>query len=1382
MSNILENRPFAGNWSQDILNKHRKVVSWTPDAIVLFNGDTKIAGCNECKNMIDFQAFITSVGTNAGVTSGDMTASIEMSIPGHYGDSIFKDGEFIFSTGVEVNVYYRGFFEISGHSQGTAKIANQDGADVYDLSKVKMRPYYPVFHGVVTSVSYSFSGGFYSASLSCNSLLHFWQNQKVNTNAAYLAAGPSESRGSMRLDGHVYTDMTPHQIIFDLFRDSGGSMDGLEWVFSSSGNQKAKSALGGSQYAQTLRYWENRFAAGLYGLRMYGASGAMLSQMQTAFLGDPSRKKGKGKEVRTLIKNQHNITANSKTVKGGLLNLAKLLGLIRKDSSGKMINAMDVQFQQEVSDKRGDSIGLLSTELKAFITDIGALGNVNLFQTSYESKQGIADTVAEKVGYEFYQDVDGDLVFKPPMYNLDTRSSRIYTIKREDVLDISFENQEPEYTYAVCKGGMFRNLAGMSMEGTWGVKGTYVDYRLVAKYGWKPLEFDTTFFNTARSAFFAAVVELEKKNVNTNGCTLSIPLRAELKPGYPVYIEHIDTFYYVSGISHSFSFGSDCTTSLTLTARRKKFLPPGDPRVDGIKGVRLDDASFPQKSLIAKDSAGHYKTIGFPNVVMALDPTKPNPAYFAYGFDMIKGMRESLGSKERTMYRNLVVQYAYSLGILKLKAEPKGSTNLEKPEFLKGPWVLKTESGDKNLSITPKSIEIKTKSKSTSKPKPSSAGKAGSKPATDKSKTQAQPQQPQAQQPQAQQPQAQQPQAQQPQAQTQGKPSESKTQTKTDGSAQKQTKAPVKKAKKRYITYQLLNGEYDLYRLTQEYDKKRQSVSRLRKRGDQSAKSEMEKLSQEYEEAKSKLRGGEGKEATIIDLIEAVEKSRDAGSALKPGNTASILTLLGDKKASFNPNHPGYYRYYSSSHPDAEHQAADSYVGTQEQRVKLEASRVDGVQNLQLITPTGEHSPNEVEIKVAGEVKKGFKTKTRYSNGFEIVPTKDIFFLSFQEHTVYTQRKRGFVAKVGKGITGTTLSTAIRSAITAHISQLAKGKNLTVGALRKKLYGRAGSSKAIKRLPTPKPIKQGSTALTDDNAKVTETIVSAISANTAILIYKSYLNTEEYKFLNEAKELEPKQASAVIKDVQNTFGVRIKVGNKIKWTKTKGGLVRDAKKSWKSPIIPVSDEGGYEVFGSYQYGRGLDIIPQSSFDQLLKQDPTRALSESELDAVIDLFYKSRKSALGRGQKAIADLPMSLARSIRDRVGAEAFEEIATRLNLTIEEQGKARENAILRGIGNALMNNDSDRGQQVVGNVPTRLADLKRLTVRDEACSCRGDTSDVEIFLADSGNFLSVGESRAEIGDSYIVKQYVSEIEEKKKTWNDRQKALQGISKEGGGD
>ena len=58
----------------------------------------------------------------------------------------------------------------------------------------------------------------------------------------------------------------------------------------------------------------------------------------------------------------------------------------------------------------------------------------------------------------------------------------------------------------------------------------------------------------------------------------------------------------------------------------------------------------------------------------------------------------------------------------------------------------------------------------------------------------------------------------------------------------------------------------------------------------------MANLEREYEAAKAKLRGDDAN-ATIVDLIEAVEAVRQtSGSALKPGNTASILAVLGDKK------------------------------------------------------------------------------------------------------------------------------------------------------------------------------------------------------------------------------------------------------------------------------------------------------------------------------------------------------------------------------------------------------------------------------------------------------------------------------------------------------
>ena len=473
-----ENRPYAGNWTTDIKNKYRRVRSWTPDVIVQFNGDTAVPGCNECKNKIDFQAFITSVSVGAGVTANSNSCSISAVIPRAYGDSVVKDGEFILQPGVEVNVFYRGFFKTS-ELLGAGDTVNLNDEEV-DLSKVEMRPYYPVFHGVLSGVDVdSTLQGSYSISMTCKALLAFWETQQVNTNAGFLAAQPTESKGSIQLTGHKYTDMTPHQIIYDLYLDSGGSAQGTGFVLQKSDNLKAKAVTGQQFFSLALRYWENRFENGLYGLRMYGVSGRLYSATETALLSDVSIK-GKKNEFISVIKEA--LQPHAQTKPSPMLKRFMEAGLVQYDAKGNILRLPDLQFlAQAAEDDRGGGVNVRA--LKEFITDIGALGQVSLFESSFTSKLSLAQTVAEKCGYEFFQDLDGDLVFKPPMYNLDTSDNRVYRIQREDILSISFGVTEPEATYIVCKGGPFRNLSGVIDSGEWGVKGTYVDYHLVAKFG-----------------------------------------------------------------------------------------------------------------------------------------------------------------------------------------------------------------------------------------------------------------------------------------------------------------------------------------------------------------------------------------------------------------------------------------------------------------------------------------------------------------------------------------------------------------------------------------------------------------------------------------------------------------------------------------------------------------------------------------------------------------------------------------------------------------------------------------------------------------------------------------------------------------------------------
>jgi hypothetical protein len=612
----LMNRPYVGTY---VPNK-RKIIQYTPDALVYLNGDTAMAGCRVCQSRIDIQKFVTSVSVDAGVEAGASSASISLSIPRHYGDSILRDGNTILRNGLEVHIYFRGYFPMVG----LATAAEDTGTDL-ELSEVPQYPYYPVFHGVVTGVSHEYSGGYYSASLTCAGMLHFWQYMQISSSGSFFGSRPENSGVRTNLRGHNLTGMTPYGIIYYLYRDTAGAAAGVGFALRSRTNYRAASSVtGDSLYSMTLRYWENRFSDGMYGLRMHGASGTLFTNAQQAFLSRLNSNQG-----RILSVASPTAGAGSRRAAGDpFVRVADLINLV-ETGNNRILRGADLRLLAAANE--GDRVGVVVPQMQAFVNDISQYGQVNLFESTYESKLDIATQVTNVCGYEFYQDMDGDLVFKPPLYNLDTSSSRVYRIEPEDIISISFTENEPEATYCIVKGGVFQNLRGAVDEAEWGCRGTYVDYRLVAQFGWRESSIESNYYNNARSAFYAAAANLDRLNKGVNSCSLTIPLRPELRPGYPVYITSIDCFYYVESISHSFSFGSACTTTLNLVARRRKFFPPGRPNVD-VESIDLSNTAEAPRSFQYLDNSQQPRLLGFPNVVMALDPTRVNPLFYAVGF------------------------------------------------------------------------------------------------------------------------------------------------------------------------------------------------------------------------------------------------------------------------------------------------------------------------------------------------------------------------------------------------------------------------------------------------------------------------------------------------------------------------------------------------------------------------------------------------------------------------------------------------------------------------------------------------------------------------------------------------------------------------------
>ena len=201
--------------------------------------------------------------------------------------------------------------------------------------------------------------------------------------------------------------------------------------------------------------------------------------------------------------------------------------------------------------------------------------------------------------------------------------------------------------------------------------------------------------------------------------------------------------------------------------------------------------------------------------------------------------------------------------------------------------------------------------------------------------------------------------------------------------------------------------------------------------------------------------------------MKKVKGETGLSSGANQNTTASILATLSNKKASFNPNQPGYYRYYSSSHPDPEHQGPPQFkernitsgskkeveaVTGESTEITLFNEAIDKTEDRQVANEGGALANGNRVIFQSGRATRGLLTRTRYTNqNTEVVPTKDILFLSFQEHGWKKETNR-FCCISKRGIKGSELYSAIKSAIIARVTRACKGKTVASTVAKDKLF------------------------------------------------------------------------------------------------------------------------------------------------------------------------------------------------------------------------------------------------------------------------------------------------------------------------------------------
>lgn len=581
----------------------RKTTKLAPDLFVEFNGTlgvkivetVKDEGDSYKKSMSStttgFRGGITSVSTNASTSVGSGGCTLQVTCPMYKGlhESYYitnPDGTKtpFFQPMMEVKVYAKGRYLASKKNTTDPSIADNSPR------------YYVVFWGFVTGVNESMSGGNATFSLACKEVLYWWnyQNVAVSTSAINTSYGGKPIAPT----GTILRFLNPWEIIINLFRDT--AFENFIYPSFMNGGEHLPVELpsyvtgeGGAFEILTKNmgsYWKNRFSSGVVNppetakvealgtLEMFGLQGKLdiaksFEEGDPATLASDAEAQRRSYAMKTPPKAEPGKSAQNQAPDGSSTQTNR--GTTTTDQS-----------QATTPDKTGAGNTVLRLRdgmaIDSQVTqDFGLIGKVMPYANFSDNLPGpeattltkleISHKATDATHMEFFQDVNGRFVFKPPFYNMDTSGTNTYRIKAEDIISINESFESDALVNGLEVTGPMIYVASAPQ-----YSGAHYDVGSISRFGLRYRSMKLQYGNNATELRQLAVAEMTLANAQAFTASLEIPLRPEMRLGYPVYIDHLDCYYYVTGISHSFTFGSSATTSLTLNAKRPKMWKYGD--------------------------------------------------------------------------------------------------------------------------------------------------------------------------------------------------------------------------------------------------------------------------------------------------------------------------------------------------------------------------------------------------------------------------------------------------------------------------------------------------------------------------------------------------------------------------------------------------------------------------------------------------------------------------------------------------------------------------------------------------------------------------------------------------------------------------------------
>lgn len=288
------------------------------------------------------------------------------------------------------------------------------------------------------------------------------------------------------------------------------------------------------------------------------------------------------------------VSVNGDTVKDGVRKVAipKRVYGFRRIHQIDARNLLDGIFSGTLPTQNSDVDELAfivdGTEQPAYKLTFS--GQVNLFVSEWKSSYELLQNIASNIGYEFYMDPSGVVMFRPMNItlpfdfptdgrgidsqalraSLDSNTARVGS---EYWLDSKYI-QHQEYTesdigiftiaYVIGDHTLF-DAAGLQL---WG--GVAVDVAKFLRLGARVAPVVQKLNLTVREACATyAKALLTRLNANASTAVVRYTGDSRLRPGNPVWIPHRNRIYYVTSVEHSFEVGGAYTTTLTLKYGRR---------------------------------------------------------------------------------------------------------------------------------------------------------------------------------------------------------------------------------------------------------------------------------------------------------------------------------------------------------------------------------------------------------------------------------------------------------------------------------------------------------------------------------------------------------------------------------------------------------------------------------------------------------------------------------------------------------------------------------------------------------------------------------------------------------------------------------------------